>query len=460
MSFRTTMNFFTNLAIAQRLFLYLSCIFLILFTLSTTIESMLLDDLLTLPDELQMEFKKLADEAERYVSINDKSGLEKWEKAQKYTLYVVDAKNQSITNREIHPHVKLKMSFSHQVNKPMNNKVSKPMITMHLSSGLHLMLQLPWQLHPADRAKYYLWTVRLSVASIFLALISWIFSRHLQRPLKHLQSLSHQLASGNLSVRSPKKLNSNIKEFNDLADDFDHMAGQIEKLVLSHKKLLRNISHELRTPLTRQNLAIHLLRNRLQPEQVKYFLQIEDDAKEMNNLIQQILGFSRLESRSYPVKLYQTKLIPVVRKVINESVMQAKSAQKIIFLAPKSDAAALIESDLLARVLRNAINNSLKYAGEQCKIIINITQESPYVVIEISDNGPGLAEDDLLRIFEPFYRASNDVTAGIEGYGLGMAIMKSSVEQMNGRITAESVLGEGLTIRCYLSTPKISKEGI
>ncbi|MFT6209190.1 MAG: methyl-accepting chemotaxis protein [Colwellia sp.] len=196
------MSFFKNLAIAQRLFLYLSCIFLILFTLSTTIESMLLDDLLTLPDELQMEFKKLADEAERYVSINDKSGLKKWEKTQKYTLYVVDAKNQSVTNREIHPHVKLKMSFSHQLNKPMNNQVSKPMITMHLSSGLHLMLQLPW---------------------------------HLQRPLKHFQSISHQLAYGNLSVRSPKKLNSNIKEFNDLADDFDHMASQIEKLVMSRE---------------------------------------------------------------------------------------------------------------------------------------------------------------------------------------------------------------------------------
>nr|ANC57874.1 putative two-component system sensor kinase [Colwellia sp. C1] len=226
------------------------------------------------------------------------------------------------------------------------------------------------------------------------------------------------------------------------------------------KKLLRNISHELRTPLTRQNLAIHLLKNRLQPAQVKYFLQIEDDAKEMNNLIQQILDFSRLESRSYPVKLYLTKLTPIVRKVVNEAVIQDKSGQGIIFLAPNSNAEALIECDLLVRVLRNAINNSLKYAGEQCKIIINIHQELAYVIIEISDNGPGLAEDDLLRIFEPFYRASNDVTAGIEGYGLGMAIMKSSVEQMNGRITAESVLDEGFTIRCYLSTPKRSKEGI
>lgn len=454
------MNELPILGITQRLFLYLSSTFLILFTLSTMIESMLLDDLLTLPDELQAEFQTLAHEAEHYVLTNDKSGLKVWEKAQKYTLYVVDDNNQSVTNSAIHPYIKSKMSFSHLLHKPMNNRVSKPMIMIHLSSDLHLMVQLPWQLHPAERAKYYLWTVRLCVSAIFLAFVSWLFSKHLQRPLKHLQGLSHQLASGNLSVRAPKKLNSTIKEFNDLAKDFDHMAGQIEKLVLSHKKLLRNISHELRTPLTRQNLAIHLLKNKLQPEQVKYFTQIENDATEMNNLIQQILDFSRLESRNYPIKFQQSQLSPIVTKVVNESIMQAKSTQEIIFLAQNSETLALIECDLLVRVLQNALNNALKYAGEHCKIKVDIYQEAPYVVLEINDNGPGLSEIDLVQIFEPFYRASNDVTAEIEGYGLGMAIMKHSVEQMNGRITAESILGEGLTIRCYLPTQKVGKDVI
>jgi signal transduction histidine kinase len=446
------MSSFSNVGITQKLFLYLSSIFLIIFTLSTIIESMLLDDLLTLPDELQREFKTLANEAEQYISINDTSGLKIWEKAQKYTLYVVDDNNQSVTNSAIHPYIKSKMSFSHQLHKPMNNRVSKPMIMIHLSSNLHLMVQLPWQLHPAERAKYYLWTVRLCVSAIFLAIVSWLFAKHLQRPLKHLQSISHQLASGNLSVRAPNTLNSNIKEFNDLAKDFDHMAGQIEKLVMSHKNLLRNISHELRTPLTRQNLAIHLLKTRLQPEQVKYFLQIEDDANEMNHLIQKILDFSRLDSQNYSVKLQRTLLMPIVTKVVDESIMRAKSAQEIKLVTQGSDIVALVECDLFTGVLQNALNNALKYAGDSCKITVNILLEQDQVIIEISDDGPGLSEADLRQIFEPFYRANNDTTAEIEGYGLGMAIMKYNIEQMNGRITAESIMQEGLTIRCYLPT--------
>lgn len=444
------MKYFPNLSLTQRLFYYFSSIFLLIFTLSTVIESMLLDKLLTLPDELQQEFQTLAHEAEGFISSKDIAGLKAWEEGQKYTLYVVNNKNKSITARTIHPYVQSKMSFSHQFNQPMNNWVSKPMITIHLSSSLHLMIQLPWQLHPAERAKYYLWIMRLCVAATFIVFVSWLFSRHLQRPLKRLQSISHQIASGNLSARSANKLNSNIKEFDELADDFDHMTEQIEKLVLSHKKLLRNISHELRTPLTRQNLAIHLLKNRLQPEQEGYFLQIEDNANEMNELIQQILDFSRLESRYYQIKLQPTKLMPIITKVISEASLQAQPRQEIEFSTALPDAIALIECDLIARVIRNSLNNALKYAGESCRIMVTTYQASPYIVIEISDNGPGVSEADLIKIFEPFYRADNSITAKTEGYGLGMAIMKQSIEQMNGQITADSPPNEGLTIRCFL----------
>ncbi len=194
----------TKLSIAQRLFGYFSLIFIVIFTLSTLIESMIIGSLLTLPAELQQEFLLLAKEAELYIQHNDITGLKTWEEAQKYTLYIVNELNQSITNRDIHPYVKSKMSFSHQFNQPMNDWVSKPMVVLHVASDKYLMLQLPWQLHPANRAKIYLWILRISVASLFLALVSWLFSKHLQSPLKRLQELTQQLASGDLSVKPIK----------------------------------------------------------------------------------------------------------------------------------------------------------------------------------------------------------------------------------------------------------------
>ena len=439
-----------KLTIAQRLFGYFSIIFIIIFTLSTFIESMIIGALLTLPTDLQQEFLSLAKKAESYIENNDIAGLKTWEEAQEYTLYAVNEKNQSISNRDIHPYVQSKMSFSRQFNQPMNDWVSKPMVVLHLSSGNHLMLQLPWQLHPADRAQSYLWMVRISVASLFLALVSWLFSKHLQQPLMRLQELSRQLASGDLSVRTSSQLNSNIKEFENLAIDFDHMADQVENLVLSHKKLLRNISHELRTPLTRQSLAMHLLSSRLQPEQIRHFQEIEDNVKEMNKLIHKTLEFSRLESRHYHVDLKRVLLIPIINHVIAEVSKQASENQQILFSPLDKTIMASIDDELFYSVVQNALCNALKYAGEYCQINLFVYYQAPYTVLTINDNGPGIAKADIEQIFEPFYQVDNSRSKKIQGYGLGMAIMKESVEQMKGKITAESSLGEGLSIKCYL----------
>lgn len=447
------MSFFENMAklsIAQRLFGYLSIIFIIIFTLSTFIESLIIGALLTLPDELQNEFLTLANQAEQYLVTDDIAGLKAWEETQKYTLYVVNEDNQSITNRDIHPHVKSKMSFSHQFNQPMNNWVSKPMVVLHLTSGEHLMVQLPWQLHPADKAQYYLWAVRISVASLFLALVSCLFSKHLQHPLMRLQDLTRQLASGDLSVRTSSKLNSNIKEFKNLAIDFDHMADQVEKLVLSQKQLLRNISHELRTPLTRQSLAMHLLSSRIQPEQIEHFKSIEENVDEMNELIHKTLEFSRLESHHYQVKLKKSLLVPIVNQIITGILKQANEEQKISFSPADGNIEALIDHGLFTSVLQNALGNALKYAGQACQINVSLEQQSSHIIMSINDNGPGIAETDIKQVFEPFYQVDNSRSKEIQGYGLGMAIMKESIEQMQGKITAESAVGKGLLIKCYL----------
>jgi signal transduction histidine kinase len=442
---------FLKPSIAQRLFGYFSTIFIIIFTLSTMIESMIIGALLTLPSELQEEFLTLANKAESFITTDDLTGLKAWEETQEYTLYIVDEHNQSITGREIHPYVKSKMSFSHQFNQPMNNWVSKPMVVLHLISGEHLMLQLPWQLHPAEKAKAYLWAVRIGVTTLFLALVSWLFSKHLQRPLMRLQDLTRQLASGDLSVRASSKLNSNIKEFQNLAIDFDHMANQIEKLVFSHKKLLRNISHELRAPLTRQSLAMHLLSSRLQPEQLKHFDEIESNVNEMNELIHQTLEFSRLEGRHYQVRLKRTPLTPLISNIVGEISKQAGKEQNIHFSSEDNNITALIDHGLFTSVLQNALCNALKYAGKNCQVQVSLYQHDTHSILSISDNGPGLFETELSQIFEPFYQVDNSRSKDVQGYGLGMAIMKESIDQMNGEIIAKSPIGKGLTITCSLS---------
>ena len=228
------------------------------------------------------------------------------------------------------------------------------------------------------------------------------------------------------------------------------MAIQIEKLLASHKALLRNISHELRTPLTRQTLAMYLLKKRLNPQQLEYFNTIESNAGEMNNLIGQILAFSRLEGSHFQTNMESIKVAPLIEQVIKDKLLQANENQKIIFANNSPEISVWADKGLISSVLLNALSNALKYAGACCKIEISLCIKQNYTVLEISDDGPGLSSANLSNIFEPFYRVETAQEYAVEGYGLGMSIMKESLEQMGGQIKITSTLGQGLSVKCYL----------
>lgn len=445
---------YESFSIAQRLFCYLSIIFLAIFSISTFIESLLIGSLLTLPEAEQKKFQVLAVQAKEYIDVNDLVGLKHWEEAQEYTLYVVNNKNNSVIQREMSLYVKSKMAFGFEVNQPLNNWVSRPILLFKLSPEYYLKIQLPRNLHPANYAYDYLLLMRIIVAICFLALISRLFSRYLQEPLKSLQHITRKIAEGDLSVRASYIVDGNIKEFHNLAFDFDHMAIQIEKLLASHKTLLRNISHELRTPLTRQILAMYLLKGRLNPQQLEYFHTIESNACEMNNLIQQTLEFSRLESSQHKINIRPIKLAPLVGRVVSDKSIRVSEQQSVIVTDNCPEICALVDKALVTSVLQNAVSNALKYAGKCCKVEINIYAKQDYILLEINDDGPGLSSKDLASIFEPFYRVERNDEQIIEGYGLGMAIMKESIEQMGGQIKLTSTLGEGLSVKCYLLSEK------
>ena len=142
--------------------------------------------------------------------------------------------------------------------------------------------------------------------------------------------------------------------------------------------------------------------------------------------------------------------MPIVNQIITGILKQANEEQKISFSPADGNIEALIDHGLFTSVLQNALGNALKYAGQACQINVSLEQQSSHIIMSINDNGPGIAETDIKQVFEPFYQVDNSRSKEIQGYGLGMAIMKESIEQMQGKITAESAVGKGLLIKCYL----------
>ncbi|CAM2746797.1 sensor histidine kinase [Vibrio ordalii] len=424
-----------------KLFMHLSVGVVLLLSSYTAIEVLLLEHFLRLPTAIHREFQVLSDEADTLLRQSNAQDLARWEEKQKYLLYVVDEHLQAIGGREVHPHVQKKMHYQRGMDEPMGNKVSRPMIGIPLRDAHQLMIQLPWELHPARRSAYYLWALNLMISLLILGIISWVLTKQLQLPLTGLRSASHRLSQGETSVRVAQQLGRSSIEFQQLAHDFDRMAERIEGLIGEQKKLVRTLSHELKTPLARQLLLLHLLKKDHRDESAQLFLdQLEHESHLMNSMIEKILELSHLDSEHLHIVLTPLDVNAYLAEQTAKFECHLQSEQRLTFIASQSAPWILADKVLLGSALDNVLTNAVKYAGPQCAIVVRVTLDEQYVQISISDNGPGVAPADLAHIFEPFYQAKQSSSSD-SGYGLGLSIVCQSIDKMQGKIKAYSVSG-------------------
>ncbi|MCG3758156.1 sensor histidine kinase [Vibrio cincinnatiensis] len=424
-----------------RLFASLALSVLLVLTAFTAVEMLLLDHFLTLPKALQTELRLLAEQAKQQLAHEDRQALAQWERSAPYLVHVVNDRLQPLSERNIHPHVLQKMRYSRQWDEPMGAKVSKPMIRLPLTDHELLMVQLPWQQHPASRAGYYLWFANLIVTMPILALISWILSRQLQRPLTRLQSASRALALGETEARVANTLGRTAQEFQELATDFDQMAEQIQQLVDEQRKLVRTLSHELKTPLTRQSLDLHLAQQANNEEDRHEWLdRAGQEAELMDSMIEKILALSRLEGCRLPVTLIPMDVNAYLTEQVEQFRPHLKPQQQLHFFASMESGWILADRVLLGSAVNNVLTNAVKYAGERGVINMRVDVRPTQLLISVADNGQGVSDDDLEHLFKPFYQVKKTPTQ-CSGYGLGLSIVKQSVHKMNGRVCAKNEQG-------------------
>jgi signal transduction histidine kinase len=205
------------------------------------------------------------------------------------------------------------------------------------------------------------------------------------------------------------------------------------------------VSHELRTPLAR---LLALLENALLPDaDVEGLVDAaRSEVAEIGELIDDVLFLSELESGRALVGLGSTAALPIVREVVEAST--DKAARAGVRLAVEGDDE--VELPLRPRMIRvvatNLVDNAIRYAGAGATLTVSVRREDGTAVLTGSDDGIGVAEADLTRLFERFYRT--DRARASRGTGLGLAIVKHVVTAAGGRVDAEGGRGAGLTVRC------------
>ena len=253
--------------------------------------------------------------------------------------------------------------------------------------------------------------------------------------------------------------------FNAVVQDkrHDRLSGIVAVLhdVTKEKEIARmksdfvsNVSHELKAPLASIKAYVEMLLDGEVPDEAasREFLQtIAHEADRLNRMIENILSLSRLESGLVPVNKTDLAMTEILREVVD--VMAPQAAQKGVRL--DADLAPIFfrvraDHDMLYQAVLNVVSNAVKYTPEGGRVQISTYLEDGSVVVDVSDSGFGIPEDELGRIFEKFYRSrvSDKATAGT---GLGLSLVKHVVETVHGgRVTVQSEVGKGTVFRVYL----------
>lgn len=227
----------------------------------------------------------------------------------------------------------------------------------------------------------------------------------------------------------------------------------IRRLEEMRKEFVGNVSHELKTPLTSIKGYVETLLDSNPDQKVsRSFLSIiREEANRLQRLIEDLLSLSRLESKSDYASKEQVDMI----EVINDTVFLLGEKARRKSIALESDlpnSLPLIDAnrDQMSRLIINLVDNAIKYTPKSGKVDIKVYNSNKKIIIEVEDNGIGIPEKDLPRIFERFYRVDKARSRKLGGTGLGLSIIKHIIEEHQGQISVESEPQQGTKFKVEL----------
>jgi two-component system, OmpR family, sensor histidine kinase BaeS len=275
----------------------------------------------------------------------------------------------------------------------------------------------------------------------------------MRRPLEELVEASGRLAGGDLEARVKVGGLSETaalgSAFNEMAVELQRRAGERDQLETMKDEFVLTASHELRSPLTSVQGFAELLmleRDRLSPKQAETVEIILDNTRHLVRLLNDLLDLARSDAGRLTIKPTPTDVAPLVEDTVRTMLSQTEAKDQVLTQAIEPGLPQIsIDRDRIRQVLVNLLTNAHAYSPQGAAIHVTAARRGDEVLLAVSDDGPGMAADQLEHIFERFSRGDAGLTQDVGGTGLGLAISKSLVELHGGSIEAASTPGEGST---------------
>lgn len=297
-----------------------------------------------------------------------------------------------------------------------------------------------WRLYLRSNWVLYLISLLISgTACLF-------FARHMSRDFHALQQATKDIARGDLSVRVAPRFADRKDEIAELSRDFDNMTARLDKSMREQKRLIKDVSHELRSPLARLQFALGVAQQRSNESAQAELEKARSAADYLNDIITTILSFPTNEAETWELDDV-VDINPMLESLCQDLADQAhQKGVKITFNSSVPDALVATYSNTLIGVFENILGNALHYTHPNTTVAMSVAKEGQCYLIAVRDQGPGVKDEQLMDIFEPFYRTDEARDRASGGYGLGLSIAQRTVQLHGGTIRARNHPQGGLVV--------------
>lgn len=304
--------------------------------------------------------------------------------------------------------------------------------------------------HELQEVLFYMCVASLAIVALCAVGGYWLAKKTLS-PIALMttqaQSISAERLSTRLEVKNPKD------ELGRLASTFNKTFERLEASFEQMKRFTADASHELRTPLTALRAVGEVsLREPKSAEQYREVIaSMLEEADELRSLVESLLTLSRADSGQLVISKTRLDLSKLAEMVLSQLHVLAEEKNQTVIAINNEPAWVLADQGLLRQALTNLIDNAIKYSPEGSTITIAVNNVADAVRLTVHDNGPGIPEESLSKIFERFYRVDPSRTRDQHGVGIGLSISKWAVEANGGRLLVESKGGQGTTFTVILA---------
>lgn len=405
----------------------------------------------TIPANERIVINSYANAAVATYESGHRSALIKWLKQthvkKHVTLYLLEPNGDVIADGEIPQAIKkLALDYSKQQLSAQIMSKDKFIISHEILTASDHVYRVAVSLNmPITHLSYIPWAGMSLVLLFFTCLsgsICYLLSLYLTSPIRDLRLVARSITRGKLKTRVGDNVTKRNDEIAELGQDFDSMAEHIEHLIVSKERLLQDISHELRSPLARMQIALELARTKTDKST---FDRMELEIHRLDDLIGDIMTLAKMQTSKLVVNPININLTHLVQVIVDDANFEF-SEINTEFHAPEIDIQIDADEKILYHALENIVRNALKYTKPATQVTVNLIDAPKEITITVTDEGPGVPEEYLDKIFDPFLRVDSARNVKTGGYGLGLAITKKAIMLHRGKIFAENQDGSGLKV--------------